>query len=93
MRKKCENIYLFFNSCFPIHPFLSSVVAKFESAKLVFDSVMVTRRCVNVTIVDDQILGDSTETSIQLTVATSNPYVVMETNSTTITVLEDDGKA
>ena len=46
-------------------------------------------QCVNITIEDDEALeGDETFT---VTLATSDPIVMLETNETTITIVDNDG--
>ena len=63
-------------------------MVSFENEVLVFEYSGVA--CVNVSVVDDDVLGPD-ETMV-MTIATNNSYVVMENSTSVITVQDNDSK-
>ena len=67
-----------------------SPVISLDEAAFEFSSANSARKCINVSMNDNVILG--TNETLTITIATNNSYVVMETDTAVVTVVENEGE-
>ena len=65
-------------------------VISLDEATFEFSSANSARKCINMSMNDDVILG--TNETLTIAIATNNSYVVMETDAAVVTVVENEGE-
>ena len=73
-----------------INPLSVPPVISLDEAAFEFSSANSARKCVNVSVNDDVVLG--TNEMLTVAIATNNSYVVMETDVAIVTVVENEGE-